>query len=964
MYKYLKIKNLKSVFLLAGFLYLFPGISKGNLLGAEMRYDLIDDSIFVYLNTYDDYAYGRSARIDQNLYISSLNSSRSLRAQLKLVSSEDITATCSSTCTNFSNSYCGNSNTLVKLKYATVISIAEFTNEDCELELVWSSYYRPSTYEKFYLSTKVFTCIDGNNSSPTIINDPYHIIPFNEPYSYSWIAKDKDQDSLVYELVEAQISENSFYNYERGLSAKIPFNYYGQPQSSAKFPKGFHFNSTNGLLRFYPTKTMASPVVVKISEYRDGNKIGETVREIYMEVKNVANKKPILSGINGGNKEEISACVNHELCFYLEAEDGDAGDAIDFTWETDMPNASIEAKSNKKSTLNVCWTPTDKDLAKGTFYIKVLTKDNSCELEGRYERVFKINVTETFSSKFDYDITSCKEATLTAETNVKNDQKLTYEWQIGQKSFFGKTLVYNYDAGGVQQVNLFASNELTGCKSIYQKNMVLPKSPNVLVVGDKEACQNAEVNLGAKGAVHYEWHNQDGELANGITLKQTFNEDQTIYLKGTDKYGCVDVDTFYLDILKPQIDAFALENTVCKGMTVEIKAQNALDYNWSTNGLKSFDNDKAVYTLKRNEVIEVSGTDANGCFGSKQVDIFIDQDCVWPGDINGDEYVNNRDVLMLGLSYNTTNSDNEKEYKSPVWLPYRSENWDESFADSRNYKHADANNDGIIDYEDLLIIDKFYHREITYTNKKNNTGYKLYFDFDIDSVKGKQVVEIDVSLGTTSEPAENVYGIAFTIDYNNFIDTSSISFNTDDSWLNEGSNTIKLVKNIPNKGTTGGGKIDIAFSRTSKKPKSGSGKVGSVKFVVQDDIDWKKNQFIELLLEGIEIVNEKGESLDAFGEAVTIQVSDLISSTSQLPSFDGLEAFPNPTSNGKLFINISNQYEEVNVSLINLAGQTVINPTTYTSGTHALNLESIEKGYYLVVFETSQGKHTTSIVVR
>ncbi|MFY0674244.1 MAG: T9SS type A sorting domain-containing protein [Bacteroidia bacterium] len=955
---------MKSVFLLAGFLALAPGISKANLLGAEMRYNLIDDSLFVYLNTYDDYAFGRSSRIDLNLYISSNNSKKSIRTQFALNSTTDITATCANSCSNYSNNTCNNPNTLVKLQYSAAISISEFSTTDCELELEWSSYYRPESYERYYLSSTVFTCIDGNNSSPEIINDPYHIIQFNEPYSYSWIAEDDDKDSLVYELIEAKTSSNSTFSYQKGLNHKAPFNYLGQPRVSTKFPRGFHFDNNNGLLRFYPTKTMASPVVVKVSEFRNGEKVGETIREIYMSVKSVSNKKPIISGINGGNKEEISACANQELCFYIEAEDDDVEDLINFSWDTDMPNASIGVKRNKKSTLQICWTPTNKDLVKGSFYLKVLAKDNSCELEGRYERVFKVNVTETFSAKIDYQISACKEAMLNVKTSLKNDQKLHYEWSIENEEYFGQNLTYNYLKGGSKELSLSISDELTGCSSNLVKTISLPKTPTVSVVGESQKCANSEISLAAKGASTYSWSNSNGLLGTEEILVHSFKNDQIIYLKGIDKYGCEDTDTFSLDVLEPKIDAVALENTVCRGLKFEIEASNAQDYSWSKSGLKSFDENNAVYQLNRNETIEVSGTDDNGCFGTKEVLLYVDQDCVWPGDINGDEYVNNRDVLMLGLAYGTNNTSEEKSYKSPVWLPYRSENWEHSFGDNRNFKHADPNHDGIIDYEDLLIIDRFYNREITYTNKKNNTGYKLYFDFDIDSVKGKQIIEIDVNLGTSVAPAKNVYGIAFTIDYNNFIDTSSISFNTEKSWLNDGSNTIKLVKNIPNKGTNGGGKIDIAFSRTSKKPKSGSGKVGSVKFVVQDNIDWKKNQFIELLLEGIEIVNEKGEKLEAYGEAASIEVTDLISSTNSISSLSGLSSFPNPTTNGTLFISINDSYENAQVSILNLAGQLVLSPTMFQSGIHNLNVGSFESGYYLLVFETELGKHTTPIVIR
>ena len=134
--------------------------------------------------------------------------------------------------------------------------------------------------------------------------------------------------------------------------------------------------------------------------------------------------------------------------------------------------------------------------------------------------------------------------------------------------------------------------------------------------------------------------------------------------------------------------------------------------------------------------------------------------------------------------------------------------------------------------------------------------------------------------------------------------------------------------------------------------------------MVQDNIDWKRNQFIELLLEGIEIVNENGEKLDAYGEAATIEISDVMSGLNNAIALDGLNVFPNPVSNGQLFINIDDQYQNVQLSLVNLAGQVVLSQNSVTSGVHQLNLESIESGYYIVVFETSQGKHNAPVVIR
>ncbi|MGB0429439.1 MAG: T9SS type A sorting domain-containing protein [Bacteroidia bacterium] len=953
-------------FLLAGLLALLPNLTRADLLGAEIQYKTQKDSLYITLNTFEDYAYGRSAYINSYIDVASISTNTKFSVNLKQLTTKDITSTCSKACTNYSSIFCNNENTLVKKVYTAKLYVGEFSANDCDLKISWSSYYRPKSVEKFYIETVFNRCIEGGNSSPKIINDPYHILALNEAYSYSWKATDSDGDSLVYELIEARVDELNGVDYEKGLSHKIPFNYYGQPQNNAKFPKGFHFDNNNGLLRFLPTKNASNPVVVSVSEYRNGTRIGQTVRDIQMTVKNISNKKPIVSGINGTNKEFTQACANQEICFYVQAEDGDSGDEVEFTWETDIDNATVTKVSGKKPMLEFCWTPSKKELREMSYFLKVTAKDNSCELSGKYERVINIKVVEPFDVKFSNHVSACKELTFSTETNFENPNKLVYDWQIEEVDFYGKELKYDFTKdGGSITAHLTATNEQSGCQAMFTKQIALPSHPNVFVSGNKKACKNSSIPLNANGAKTYKWLDvADNNLGFGSTLEYELTEATTLILKGEDKYGCADYDTIVLDIIEPEISATAIEQSVCKGLPIEIVATGALNYQWSQNGLSKQNHDVATYVLKRNEIIQVSGIDKNGCEGTYDVNVKVDQDCVWPGDVNGDELVNNKDVLYVGLSYNTKNPNDAKQAKSTFWQPYQSENWNESFADNRNYKHADANDDGIIDYTDLLVIDKFYSREVIYTNKKNGNGYKLYFDYDVDSLKNKEVIEVTVSLGTKADPAKDVYGIAFTIDYNDIVDTGSISFNTDNSWLAEGSNTIKLVKNIPSTGSAGGGKIDIAFSRTSKKPKSGSGKVGSVKFVVQDDIDWKKLHFIELMLEGIEVIDANGGKIDAYGENTSIQLSDLYSSANSTPKLSGVSAFPNPTENGEIFISIDDTHQSVKVSLVSISGQTIVAPSTFNTGVHQLNTNGIKSGYYLVIFNSNNGKYTLPLIVK
>ena len=191
------------------------------------------------------------------------------------------------------------------------------------------------------------------------------------------------------------------------------------------------------------------------------------------------------------------------------------------------------------------------------------------------------------------------------------------------------------------------------------------------------------------------------------------------------------------------------------------------------------------------------------------------------GDIDGDEEVNNIDVLYIGLGYN----EKSPAQASPVrteWKARHVENWGQEFTQStgsRNYKHADTNGDGIIDFLDVNAIDLFYNNTYETNKKKTEKGTQLKFVYDIDSLKGKRNFKIAVNLGDQQQAAKDVYGLAFSIKYESAVKASSVEFDTQNSWITKGSNKIQLVKNIPEYNEENkiiGGRIDVAISRTDK----------------------------------------------------------------------------------------------------------------------------------------------------
>ncbi|MBI1184457.1 T9SS type A sorting domain-containing protein [bacterium] len=935
---------------------------RADIVGAEMSYSLIDDTLHISLTTFDDYS--SSVNFSKYVAVESASSTK-VNAQLKKFSQTDITPICNSACTNYSSSGCNNPFTLVKTVYKSTILLSEFSITDCDIKLSWSNCCRPDTKDDYYLEVKLNKCIEGGNTSAKIVNDPYPMAAYNEAYSYSWNATDADGDSLVYEMVAAKTGPNGEYKYEKGLDYQTPLYYLGYPQKSSTFPKGFHFDNNTGMLRFYPAKLGTAPVAVKISEYRDGVKIGESMREITYKVQSFTNNRPVVTGINGGFKESINACVGQKLCFTIQTEDNNVSDNVDVSWHSTVPNATINKTTGKRPSVEFCWTPGKNDINK-TYQLVVSAEDNSCEYTGKSERIIEIKAVSPFQVSFTYHVSGCQEITMDGTTNAKNDNKFKYVWQTNNTEFFGKSISVQFDNSGNQAATLLVVNETTGCSNEYKANVQVPALPKLQLNVPAKICANSSATLSASGAGSYTWFDMENNpLGSKNKLDITPTENTWYKVKAEDKYNCVVWDSVQVGVVEPNIKA-SIENTlVCKGAPFEVTATDVQGVVWSKAGLLKEKNQVATYSLLRSETITLSGIDENGCSGSFDIAVKVDQDCVWPGDINGDDEVNNHDVLMLGVAYGQTNLENDGSapFKAS-WTPYVSKDWPQSFANNRNYKHADVNHDGIIDYNDLMVIDRFYTRQVVYNHKKNSNGVKLYFKYDVDSMKDKKYVTIDVMLGTESEPAKDVYGIAFTIEYNKTVDTSSIGFVTDNSWMAKGSSTLKLVKNIPSKGTDGGGKIDIAFTRINQSTVSGHGKVGSVKFVVEDVIDWKKITAIELLLESVDLVDGNGKNMDAYGESASINLNEIFSGIDYQNHITDIKAYPNPVAaGGNLFVTIDETITNASISLMSMTGQQVYLNNNAHGGLNQIPVGALT-GCYILVVETEQGQTTVPIIIR
>ena len=118
--------------------------------------------------------------------------------------------------------------------------------------------------------------------------------------------------------------------------------------------------------------------------------------------------------------------------------------------------------------------------------------------------------------------------------------------------------------------------------------------------------------------------------------------------------------------------------SVCLGDSVaffnQSGEQNGIAFTWHVNGLPLSNAVDFTYVFSQSGYHQIVLTADNGnCEEGYALTIYVDGDCVWPGDFNRDGLVNHRDILEFGLAYGETGMVRFNASKN--WLPQAVEPW-------------------------------------------------------------------------------------------------------------------------------------------------------------------------------------------------------------------------------------------------------------------------------------------------
>ncbi|MCI5058363.1 MAG: T9SS type A sorting domain-containing protein [Flavobacteriales bacterium] len=895
-------------------------VHASHLNGGEMTYRCLGS------NTYEitlDLYWECSATFLADSQLVSVSSSSlgvSNNVYLYLTDTMEITKTCTAVttvCSNLGSAYPGTiKNTFKDTIVLSGVSndwLVEYSN-CCRLPSI-TNINNPQS-QNTYLNV----VIDNNicNNSPSFLQDPDIINCRIVQNCLNLKAFDVDGDSLVYKVVPSLTALNTPISYTPGHSTSSPI--------AANSASNFSIDSLTGLVCFTSNNLVVSNMAVEVEEYRNGQKIGFIRRDMVYFIINCVNASPVLSGVDTSysnfSNVDTAVCANSQVNLTIGVSDPDP-DNIGVIWDGGIQGANFNVNYSGNSALvDISFTAPANDT---TLSFTLTVSDSVCPYVGHTSKSYFVHVSGITVDAGSPNVCSGGTVQLGGSpTAVGGVVPYSYLWTPSWSLTNVNTA--NPITSGcdtMYTVSVTDANGCTGTDSIY---VSCATSLQADAGADDTICPGTFVlgglNPAIGGTPPYNFAWSPASLLNDATIGNPigFACDTTYVLSVTDDNGCVDVDSIYIECYNIQADA-GPDACVSIGGCVQIGPFNTLPnttYTWSPDidlnddsiaNPISCPSDTIVYTLTVQDTL-------HGCFDVDSIEVCtVPLDSVWPGDANSDGVADIVDVLNIGVAYNSAGL--TRPNASVNWLPQAAGDWSGQFLSGLNQKHADCNGDGLVDLNDLNAVLLNYGLTHNKTDDlASATDPVLFFDWpNFDTVGENQSLIIPIHLGTNTLPADSIYGLAFSILYNNdLVDTSNMTLSYTTSWIGSPSTRIDVDTNF-----TAQGKIDIAITKTDQIASAGNGQIGALEIVTADDLTGASEIVVDTL--SLEIVvhsanNESGYPLQVGTNNKSIIILEGGENDQLNKPF--ISVYPNP-SKGQ--INIQSSDFITSLEIVNALGQ-------------------------------------------
>ncbi|MEL6590550.1 MAG: right-handed parallel beta-helix repeat-containing protein, partial [Bacteroidota bacterium] len=136
---------------------------------------------------------------------------------------------------------------------------------------------------------------------------------------------------------------------------------------------------------------------------------------------------------------------------------------------------------------------------------------------------------------------------------------------------------------------------------------------------------------------------------------------------------------------------------------------------------------------------------------------------VFPGDADYNQSANVWDLLPIGQHFGTTGP--SRANASILWQGQAMQDWGLTQANGEDLKHLDTDGNGIIHSADTAAIMLNYNATHNSISGKQSGGVPMYLGTPPSTMNPGDTITVPLYLGTFDSLAVDIYGMAFSIDY-------------------------------------------------------------------------------------------------------------------------------------------------------------------------------------------------------
>jgi len=340
-------------------------------------------------------------------------------------------------------------------------------------------------------------------------------------------------------------------------------------------------------------------------------------------------------------------------------------------------------------------------------------------------------------------------------------------------------------------------------------------------------------------------------------------------------------------------------------------------------------------------------------------------DCVWPGDVDFNGRVDMHDLLHV--AYHMGKDGDSRIYPGTTFRSYKANNWGQDIlGGSIDIKHADTDGNGLINEADVVAVDDNFYQE--HSLIPDLVLPKDDFPFDIVNLTpgaGQgDLAMFEVRLGDSNDPAINLSGYSYQLDYNldAVVDSTLDVHFYHKSWFSQNANTVNLFKKPWD------GRLESGFARVGGSASSGEGGVEVIVFIIEDNLEpfRREDEVIKIpfYFHHMTKMDENGVKHSLNDKTFVLEINKNKNNSTELdPS--KLIVFPNPVQD-QFLLHLNGENTMKNYSIIGMDGRTFrsklnINPKHEVVSLSGLGLVD---GIYIIRVETAFGPIVKKFILR